>query len=215
MSAIDQLTLDAATALTEGLSNGKQQWLDESRLESMSRWLAAYSETTRRKIIASKDFPERLWGVEKSMSEEGETFISDYLHLAGCLEAHGFEDVEASFELLRVLPYYKGLCKQGPNHEYPEMRQRQGEAIITITCHMNRMIDEDELDHEAIDYVSANLYDGLVPKINDQRLCDFIVGGDHDPELIARIIVERSILNVDDIVALLEGAPRIFVDGVL
>jgi hypothetical protein len=213
------LTEEAAQAVTTGLSSGYPK-LDEQRLSGMTKWLAEYSTTTLEKIIASADNPDRYWGVESAVltsDPKGERFLSDFLHLAGDFEEMGENYLDAAEPFLHALDFYDGITPHGAKYEYPESRLSQCRAIITVTFHMEKLVKNWTLDDDAfLDYEFTRSYEGSIPVVADLKLRALLTGADHAPERVAALIIERNIVDPDELIELLRSSPApAIAEGVL
>lgn len=211
----ETLVREAAEALVADLSRGYER-ADAIRLTNMLRSMSKYSDTTLRKIATLSMGRYRYDVVEELIIQcEPESVLSDYLHLAGCLEAYsdGYED--ELLPRLHAFGCYEGLFPQGNRYEYPQERLAQCEAIISIIPYLVKSVLNFTLEESALDYVPNRQVDGMMIIIGDERLRALITDTRHDPALIAKIIQERCTANVDDIIALMDCDAPALVEGVL
>lgn len=219
MKDSQQLAIEAASLISEGLSSGYPR-LDKQRRKFMEKRLPAYSTATLEKIIASAHAPERYWGVEEAIHNgdlSDEEIITDYLSTAEVFESHGHMDLETMLPILLALNLYDDMTPRGPNFEYPESRVRQCRAIVEVTTRIVHLIEtgDDEYD-DLIDYVPSRPIDGMIPFIADPELRALLTSDDYDPERVASLVVERDILDDKELIELLRLSPAAAIaEGVL
>lgn len=214
-----QLAIEAARLISEGLSAGYPR-LDKQRRESMEQWLPAYSTATLKKIIASTHASERYWGVEEAMHNgdlSDEEIVSDYLNIAEVFERHGHMELETMLPFLLSLNLYDDLTPRGPNFEYPESRVKQCSAIVEVTTRMTHLIETGESESDdLLDYVPSRPIDGMIPFIADPNLRALLTSDDYDPERVAALVVERDIVDANELIGLLRLSPAAAIaEGVL
>lgn len=129
-----------------------------------------------------------------SYNDHPEETVNDYCMLYPVLKAERMYKSEIS-RYLNSLLHYKHLDRVKAG-DYTERRLAQASAVIRVTKHLSRMgvpvrVDSPDDENEMIEYIT------------DGGLRDLLTTSDN-PERIADIIIERNIIDAEEIAAVLK-----------
>lgn len=136
-----------------------------------------------------------------------ETTVNDWCMLSPVLEHAGI-NVAQGTNFIHALPHYEHLMPQGIG-EYPEERVEQASAIIRVTRHLSDMGIKTRKMPEKGEFIIQYIY--------DEPLRTFLTTDD-EPQLIADIVTERSIIDVDQIKGIMDeikSNPTALAEGTL
>lgn len=139
------------------------------------------------------------------LARHSEQTVNDFLAVVDVMERERMSQSQME-QYLWSLHLTKELAPQGENGEYPEERGEQCLALIRVMRHMHWKQDESLIlldDEHGMEY----------PFISDNKLRGMIIGAGADREIIVQLVLERNILDADQLAELCSGVHSSLVEG--